>query len=38
LLLLVLKLTNGIMARLKTIDFLAHGALQQVKKHFKTAI
>jgi hypothetical protein len=38
LLLLVLRLTNRIMGRLKSLDFLAHGALQQVKKHFKTGV
>lgn len=36
LLLYVLKITNRILGRLKSMDFLAHSGLQVVKKHFKT--
>jgi hypothetical protein len=32
----VLKITNRIINRLKSMDFLAHGALQAVRKHFQT--
>jgi hypothetical protein len=38
LLLCVLKIINKVMGRLKSLDFLAHGALLAVKRHFKTTI
>lgn len=32
----LLRITNRIIGRLKSIDFLAHGGFQAVRRHFKT--